>query len=205
VGPGVVVEQDALINMRTFIAIELPQEIKNRLAQLQTLLKKSGADVKWVKPDNIHLTLKFLGEISEETLPKIIKIIESATLGKKQFEISLSSLGTFPEGKTPRVIWIGVNKGDQEIKNIAETLEENILAGLDIPKENRPFSSHITIGRVKSNLNMGRLTKDLKEFEGYFGKETIEFKTSGITLFKSSLGPSGPSYEPLKVVNLTTT
>jgi 2'-5' RNA ligase len=191
--------------MRAFIAIELPEQIKAKLSALQSLLKKSGADVKWVLPENIHLTLKFLGEISEETALKIIKIVEKLALNKKQFEITLSSLGAFPEGKSPRVIWIGIDKGVQETKNIFEELEEELSAGLAISKETRAFSSHITIGRVKSTLNIERLVKDLKELEGYFGKETIGFKASGITLFKSLLGPEGPAYEPLKVINLTTT
>ena len=190
--------------MRTFIAIELPQEIKDRLAKLQTLLKKSGADVKWVAAQNIHLTLKFLGEIDEGESIKIAGIIEEIARGSKQFQISLSSLGAFPKIEFPRVIWIAIDKGNKETKKLAKELEEKIEK-LGIPKEERSFSSHITIGRVRSLLNKDRLAKVLEESENYFGGENIEFGARKITLFKSTLSSSGPVYEVLKEVNLTTT
>lgn len=189
--------------MRTFIAIELPQEIKDGLARLQSQLKKAGADVKWVKPKNIHLTLKFLGEISAKQLPKVIEIIEEVTRTKKQFKIGLSSCGAFPGKKAPRVIWVGVNKGNEEIRFIVQELEEK-MEEIGIPKEERPFSSHITIGRVKGALNTGKLSGVLKESENYPGGENIEFDVRRLTLFKSTLGQAGPSYEALKEVSITT-
>lgn len=190
--------------MRAFIAIELPQEIKNRLTEIQNLLKKSGADVKWVKPENIHLTLKFLGEIDKEKLIKIVEIIEDTAGNNAPFQIRLFSLGAFPKIEFPRVIWIAIDKGDKETKRLAKELEEKIEK-LGIPIEKRGFSSHITIGRVRSLLNKDRLAKVLKESENYFGGENIEFGARKITLFKSTLSSSGPVYEVLKEVNLTTT
>ena len=190
--------------MRTFIAIELPQDIKDRLSNLQVLLKKSEADVKWVEPQNIHLTLKFLGEIDEVKSVKITGIIEEIAQKEKQFRINLSSCGAFPKIEFPRVIWIAVNKGDREVKVLAEKLEEGIEK-LGIPREERAFSSHITIGRVKSPVNKDKLLRALKETENYFEGENTEFDVTKITLFKSTLGSSGPAYEPLKVINLTTT
>jgi len=189
--------------MRTFIAIELPQEIKNKLSGLQARLKQSGADVKWVEPKNIHLTLKFLGEIDEAKSVKVAGIIEDITRSSKQFQINLSSLGAFPKIEFPRVIWVAIAKGNQETVALAKDLEEKIEK-LGIPKEDRPFSSHITIGRVRSPLNKDKLVKALKETENYFGGENIEFGVTKITLFKSTLGSSGPVYEALKEINLTT-
>ena len=187
--------------MRAFIAIELSPPIREKLAELQALLKKSGADVKWVKPDNIHLTLKFLGEIDEEKRGKIEEIIENTARASKQFPISLSSLGAFPKIEFPRVIWVAIDQGDKEVKILAKDLEERIEK-LGIPKEERPFSSHITIGRVRSPLNKDKLTQVLKESENYFSNKIIEFNAGKITLFKSALGPSGPAYEALKEVNM---
>jgi 2'-5' RNA ligase len=190
--------------MRTFIAIELPQEIKDKLAELQALLKQAGADVKWVNPKNIHITLKFLGEIDEDISAKIAGIIEDTAKKIQQFPISLSSLGAFPKIESARVIWIGIDKGDKETGRLAKELEERIEK-LGIPKEERPFSSHITIGRVRGMLNKDKLAKALKELEAYFSGKNIEFKVTKITLFKSTLGSSGPAYEALKEVPITTT
>jgi len=189
--------------MRTFIAIELPDQIKDKLAELQALLKKSGADVKWVKPDNIHLTLKFLGEIDEEKAIKVAEIMEDTARGAQQFQINLSSCGAFPKIEFPRVIWVAIDPGDLEAKALSKDLEEKIEK-LGIPKEERPFSAHITIGRVRSLLNKDKLIKALKEAESYFGGKNIGFGVTKITLFKSALGPSGPSYAALKEVNIAT-
>jgi len=189
--------------MRTFIAIELPQEIRDFLSQLQEELKSSQADVKWVKPENIHLTLKFLGEVDDRKLDKIIEIIEDTTRGKNKFQMRISSLGAFPKIDFPRVIWVGVDIGDKEAKGIAEELEEK-LAKIAIPKENRPFSSHITIGRMRSSLNREKLVQKLKHKAG-LSRENLEFCVTKITLFKSTLTPKGPIYEILKETNLKTT
>ncbi|MCX5695574.1 MAG: RNA 2',3'-cyclic phosphodiesterase [Candidatus Omnitrophica bacterium] len=190
--------------MRAFIAIELPQEIKDKLAQLQALLKESRADVKWVEPKNIHLTLKFLGEIDEDKSVKISGIIEDIAKESRQFPISLSSLGAFPKLDFARVIWIGIDKGDQETKLLAKGLEERIEK-LGILKEERVFSTHITIGRVRSPLNKDKLAEALKKLGDYFAGKNIKFTVTKITLFKSTLGSSGPVYEALKTLDITTT
>src|SRR3989338_2255815 len=123
--------------MRTFIAIELPQEIKDSLARLQEQLKQSGADVKWVAPKNIHLTLKFLGERDDKKIEKIKQVIEEAAKERTVFQMRIASLGAFPNERSPRVIWVGVTQGDSETKQIAESLEAKI-AKLGIPQEERP-------------------------------------------------------------------
>jgi 2'-5' RNA ligase len=188
--------------MRTFIAIELPKNIKDALASLQEQLKVSGADVKWVAPENIHLTLKFLGEIDDTKLNKVIKILEDTAVDKTPFQIRISSIGAFPKINFPRVIWAGIDKGDNETKEIAKELEERI-AKIGIPKEGRAFSSHITIGRLRSTLNREKLIKDLGMMSYNFGdKNLAEFGVTKITLLKSTLTPGGPIYEILKEAHL---
>ncbi|MFA5345106.1 MAG: RNA 2',3'-cyclic phosphodiesterase [Candidatus Omnitrophota bacterium] len=189
--------------MRAFIAIELPREIKNKLSELQTLLKKSGADVKWAEPKNIHLTLKFLGEIDKNKSVKIAEIIADTAKKSRQFRISLSSIGAFPNIEFAQVIWVGIDKGDKAIKALVKELEER-FEKLGILKEKRPFSSHITIGRAKNLLNKDKLAQALKESESYFSGKNIAFDVNKIDLFKSTLGPSGPVYETLKEVNIDT-
>jgi 2'-5' RNA ligase len=185
--------------MRAFIAIELPEEIRVALSQLQEQLKKAGADVKWVKPQNIHLTLKFLGEIDAASSSKISRILQDITRDKNSFQLRISSIGAFPKINSPRVLWLGIDKGDSESKKIVKELEENI-AKIGIPQENRPFSSHITIGRTRSASNRDKLVQNLENLAGNFGKlkENLEFSVKKITFFKSTLTPSGPIYEVLK-------
>lgn len=189
--------------MRTFIAIELPKEIKEALGRIQEKLKASGADVKWVEPKNIHLTLKFLGEISEQQLEKITAILNDLAKDKKNFRVRISSLGAFPKMNFPRVIWVGVDQGNEEIKVLAKALEEKI-ARIGIPKEDRPFSSHITIGRTRSNLGRDKLVAGLNSMMDYIKETPQELTVDKITLFKSTLSPQGPIYEVLKQVSLIT-
>ena len=185
--------------MRTFIAIELPQKIIGTLSALQNQLKNTQADVKWVAPENIHLTLKFLGEVDEKKIEKIIQALEETAKDNQPFSIRLCALGAFPKINFPRVIWVGIDAGDEETKNIAFVLEEK-LQKLGIPKEKRPFSSHITIGRVRSGLNREKLVKELNILAGQSANycADLEFLTTKITLFKSTLTPKGPIYEILK-------
>jgi 2'-5' RNA ligase len=190
--------------MRTFIAIELPQEIKTALSRLQDQLKTTAADVKWVQPQNIHLTLKFLGERDDKKIEKIMQILEETAKDKNCFQIRIWSLGAFPKINFPRVIWVGIDQGDNETKEIAKDLEERI-AKIGIPKEDRPFSSHITIGRTRSTLNREKLVEGLNKLADYFVENKLEFTAVKITLFKSTLTPQGPIYEVLKEANLKTT
>ena len=183
--------------MRVFIAIELPREIREKLSQNQAQLKITGADVKWVEPQNIHLTLKFLGEIDEKILPQIIGILEDIAKTHKAFVMRLSSIGAFPKPSSPRVIWAGVDKGDLETKELAKILEEK-LKNFGIPAEDRPFSSHITIGRTRTGLNIRNLVQGLNNLLNNFAGKNQEFAVGKITLFKSTLTPKGPIYEILK-------
>ena len=189
--------------MRTFIAIELPEEIKDALYHLQEKLKKSQADVKWVVPQNIHLTLKFLGEIKDGQFDEIASILEGVAEEKNTFTIRLSSIGAFPKINFPRVIWVGIDKGDNETEEIARMLQER-LKQIGIPEEERPFSSHITVGRVRSALNKQRLAECLLDLQNKDGFLNQEFQVEKITIFKSTLTPKGPIYEVLKEANLKT-
>jgi 2'-5' RNA ligase len=188
--------------MRSFIAIELPNEIRDALGNIQEKLKACAADVKWVKPQNIHLTLKFLGEIDEDQLFKINLILDAFGSDKKIFVIRLASLGAFPKINYPRVIWVGVDRGDRETKELVGALEEKIEK-IGLPKEDRAFSSHITIGRVRSNSGRDKLVSILAQLQDYFKETPQEFTVEKITLFKSTLTPQGPIYEIVKEVNLS--
>ena len=181
--------------MRAFIAIKLPQNIQQTISKIQSEIKASGADIKWVPPANIHLTLKFLGDIDEQTKNAVIESMQQISADTPQFMIKTGVTGTFPEKGEPRVIWLGLAAGDEETTNIAHQLE-NALQFCDIAKETHEFSSHITIGRVRSSRKMHKLVESLTELEE---KKQIqkEFKAEKITLFMSTLTPAGPIYEVL--------
>jgi len=190
--------------MRTFIAIELPDQIKSSLTKLVEQLKTTGADVKWVQPQNIHLTLKFLGERDDKKVKQITEILDEVAKNHKAFEIQINSLGAFPNLNSPRVIWVGLDKGDTETKEIAKDLED-LICKVGIPKEDRAFSSHITIGRTRSPMGKEKLTQAITILGEKVGKENLIFTAGTITLFKSTLTPKGPIYEALKVASLKTT
>ena len=187
--------------MRAFIAIELSPDLRKRLASLEEQLKSSGGDVKWVKPENIHLTLKFLGEIDEKQLGEAAKIIQNTADKNKRFFIRLASPDAFPNINSPRIIWIRVDKGDSETKQIAKILEEK-TAKVGILHESRPFSTHITLGRVRSGLNREKLVKNLENLASKPLEDSAEFLVTKITLFKSTLTLGGPIYETLKEAHL---
>lgn len=188
--------------MRTFIAIELPEKIKTALSSIQNQLKTTGADVKWVKEENIHLTLKFLGGINEQTLEKVKNILGETAKTTPPFQMRIGSLGAFPKIDFPRVIWAGAVQGETESKKIADQLEDQ-LAEINIPKEERPFSAHITLGRLRSGRNKEKLTTMLNKLKDEM--EILEFKVEKITLFASKLTPGGPIYESLQEAALKST
>lgn len=183
--------------MRTFIAIELSREIKEYLSRLQEKLKLAQADVKWVVPENIHLTLKFLDEIDDKTKDNVTRIMEDISKDKSPFYLNIASIGAFPRIESPRIIWVGIDKGDAEVKAIAKELEEK-LSGIGIPAEDRPFSSHITIGRMRSSKNRQNLAKIMESLKTKLVEVITELRVEKITLFKSTLTPRGPIYEVLK-------
>ncbi len=191
------------MSMRAFIAIELPKEISDYLSRLQDKLKTTGADVKWVEPDNIHLTLKFLGEITEAQSKEIIKIMEDTCGINPAFDIALGGLGAFPRITSPRVIWVGIDAGRDEAGKIAQELEDKI-SGLGIAKEKKEFSAHLTIARTRSAFNITALIQDLKNLAGIMPEQNLRFKASRISLIKSTLTPKGPLYETLREISLKT-
>lgn len=185
--------------MRTFIAIDLPENLKQKLGEIQKTLQETQVDIKWVEPYNMHLTLKFLGEVELAKLERIKEIIKITADSFFSYELTLSSLGAFPRITQPRVIWIGVNEKDKNTEKIAEELETR-LTKLGIAKEKRPFSSHITLGRVRSNKNLSRLLEKIKYFPSTF--ESLHFGVNKINLYKSTLTPKGSIYETIFEANL---
>ena len=183
--------------MRTFIAVELPEQIKKEIEQLQTPLKKTNAFVSWVKPGNIHITLKFLGEVPEEKINEVFSATELALKNAKRFKMNLKGMGAFPDFRRPRVIWIGAGKGGEELSDMATKIEEE-TEKIGYPKEKRKFSAHFTIGRVKSPKNIEKLIELVKSSDF----ETEDMEVNEVTVMRSQLHPAGAIYTPLKKIPL---
>jgi RNA 2',3'-cyclic 3'-phosphodiesterase len=176
--------------MRSFIAIALPALVRDYIGKLQGTLRDAGADVKWVEPENAHLTLKFLGEIDEQTAETVKEAMREACEAMPPFAIKLTSLGAFPDASNPRVIWIGISAGAQQATTVAGRLEERLaLLGL---KEERSFTAHITIGRTRSSKNRKELSAALQAAS--ILETPAPFPVNAVTLFQSKLSPKGPTY-----------
>ena len=178
--------------MRLFIALDLNSQNRDALAKLQAQLKKADADLKWVEPENIHLTLKFLGEVKEEKIPKIIPAIKESITEIQPFSLEIRNLGAFPSLKYPRVIWAGIEKGKEDLEKLAEGIETAMLK-LKFPKEKRGFSSHLTLGRVRSDKNKDNLCQQISQTSFPALRQDI----ASVTLYQSRLTPQGPIYEKL--------
>jgi len=178
---------------RGFIAIDIDSFPK--LVQFENEIKNSGANVKLVEPENIHITLKFLGDTNEEYADRIDEIMKDAVKDSNPFEIKLKGAGVFPNQNYIKVMWIGMENGEQ-IGEIANKIDEKI-SELGFEKERRRFSAHLTIARVKSAKNKEKL---LELIEKYRDIEFGSLKVDTIKLKKSELTPKGPIYTMLKEV-----
>ncbi len=181
--------------IRAFIAIELNKEIKAKLDAFQERLKESCADVKWVNPDSIHLTLKFLGNIPPSSVKQVKEILNNVAKKTAPFAIAFSKIGAFPKMDYPRVIWVGMEEGRNNIIELNRNLEDK-LEKIGVVKEARPFEPHLTLGRVKSPKNKEELKKIAESLNRSL-TTAAKMRVSGITLFKSALSSKGAIYTPL--------
>lgn len=184
--------------MRCFISIAIPEDIKKGMSAIQDRLKKTGADVSWTKPDGMHLTLQFLGEIEEKRITKIETAMNIACAGINPFSLDVSGIGVFPDIRRPRVVWIGLNENGNNLTKMQRGIE-NQLAEIGFPAEKRRFTPHITLGRVKSNSNLSQLLKIIDEEKN---AEIGSFSVSGVHLMKSDLRPEGAVYTELYLLGL---
>ncbi len=184
--------------VRTFIAIELNEGIHSELASLQSLLKRSNADVKWMQPESIHLTLKFFGNIDARKINEIEKILNETAASAEPFVLTLKGIGAFPKLDYPQVIWVGVENGAVQSQQLAKMLEEK-LEKIGIPREGREFHPHLTLGRVKSLKNKDNL-KEIIEATKFEPGSTVD--VNHLTLFKSELTREGSIYTPLFIARM---
>jgi len=185
--------------VRTFVAIEIPFDVKDRATKLIAQLKRSGANVKWVAPEHMHWTLKFLGPVDMVDIPEVCDAVKRAAEPLASFDVEAFGAGAFPDVHNPRTVWIGVREGSEPMIELHDAVEFE-LSKLGFRSENRKFRPHLTIGRVRQGpQGTGELAALLAEHADFDGSIS---HIEEVVVFSSELGREGPVYEPLAHVEL---
>ena len=182
--------------MRLFIAINLPEDWKEKLAQLQSSIEWLGRGISWARSEGMHLTLKFLGEVPEEKVGEIVARLERACAGTAPFEMRMRGTGCFPNSKRPRVYWAGLDGGETLIA--LQKRVEGEMERLGFPREERDFTPHLTIARIKDPMGKERMTRALLDYR----LETDSVQVREVLLIQSILKPTGAEYRPQSRIEL---
>jgi len=185
--------------LRAFVAIELPPQVRQALGRLQN--PPGGQQVKWVRAEGIHLTLKFLGEVEEARVPELTQALTGACGGLRPFRLHLAGLGVFPGPSRPRVAWVGL-AGEIDRLLQLQSRVEGALASLGFPPEQRPFTAHLTLARLRE----GTGPQEARAFGEAFLKQAVaelDFPVEGVSLMRSQLHPGGAVYTRLGFIPLS--
>ena len=180
--------------MRIFVAVELDEPCRRALAAVQEVLKGAAGGVRWVRPEGIHLTLKFIGPLDEQDLPAAVECLEAAAAGSVPFTMEVAGLGGFPARGTPRVIHVGVREPTGTLLALQAAVEAGLAERLAIAPEGRPYVPHLTLGRVKDRRAcppMERIAQAVADQQ--FGSVRVD----SMVLMKSDLHAGGAVYTPL--------
>lgn len=180
--------------IRAFLAMDPPPEVLRRIVDIQEVLKKTlRGPISWVRPEGIHLTLKFFGDMAAEDLPPISEVVSGQAAGMRALHLNIKGLGVFPGIRRPRVLWLGVGGEVARLIALQGVLDQGFET-CGIKKEERPFRAHLTLARIKSPQGLSGLDKVLEEKEA---ESAGSFEAKGLILFKSDLTPKGAIYTVL--------
>jgi 2'-5' RNA ligase len=182
-----------MARLRTFIAIDLPSNIRNRVSTLQETLARSAPDVKWVEDENLHLTLLFLGEVGDRDVLEVCRTTSKRCQSVAPFTLTVEGAGCFGNPRRPRTVWVGVGEGAAEVIALHDTIEEGLLDLGCYRREERQFTPHITLGRVKQDEG-GDLAAMLQQ-KADWQAGTVEVRE--VLVMSSQLTPKGPVYAVL--------
>jgi 2'-5' RNA ligase len=185
--------------LRTFIAIDVDQTIRDRCLALQKSLARSGAELKWVEEENIHLTLLFLGEVDDRDLPALCRAVADRCATRRAFSMSVETVGCFPNPRRPRIVWVGIGEGASEVVALHDVLEPPLLEMGCYRREQRAYTPHITLGRIKGEDPSGNLAAVLARQAHWRGGETM---VRELHVYSSELTSSGPIYTLLSRAKL---
>ena len=186
--------------MRLFVAVDPTDAVRAALARAQATMRDGAphADVRWVDPKNLHLTLKFLGNVADERAGEVARAVTAAVAGHAPIALAARGLGAFPSLRRPRVVWAGLVAGVTPLRGVASALD-GALVPLGFPPEARPFAAHVTLGRVRSPKGIDRLASAITAGAALdFGGWTA----SDVVLYRSHLRPTGSIYEPVARIAL---
>jgi 2'-5' RNA ligase len=183
--------------LRTFIAVDLSDAIRGELGTLLRSFRRFGADIRWSPEENLHLTLKFLGDTPELKMGEIGEALGAVAAGQGPFSAAFGGLGAFPESGDPRILWTGLVTGREEMTRLALAVETQ-MARLGFAKEERPFSPHLTLGRVRSSKNLDSFLRAFRETEYRSG---LSMPVDHLTFYQSILTPEGSVYRAIQKVD----
>jgi 2'-5' RNA ligase len=183
-----------MAHLRVFIAVDPGKAIRSRCVALQETLARSADGVRWEKPENIHITLLFLGETDERDVLPVCRAVTEACAGRDAFVLGIEGVGCFPSPRRPRTLWAGVGSGAADLIALHDALEPPLLALGCYRREERAYSPHLTVGRVKGERPADRLAQALARQSGWRGGETT---VEEVLVMASELRPDGPIYSVL--------
>ncbi len=182
--------------IRAFVAFSLPADIIGHAAGLQSALKAQGLRLRWVKPQNLHLTLKFLGDIPAADAADVGRAMQRASQGTPPLALTVQGMGVFPGIRQPRVLWIGLGGQVEALQSLCARIEDE-LAGLGFAREKRGFKAHLTLARFKGRVAPDDLVQAFEQLGDYAPKP---FEAKHLVLYKSDLRAQGAIYTPLTEV-----
>jgi RNA 2',3'-cyclic 3'-phosphodiesterase len=180
--------------LRTFVAVALDTFTHDRLVGLQQRLAETGVPVKWVEPDNLHITLLFLGEVDAREVPAVCAAVEQACRGVAPFPMTLAGTGAFPNVRRPRTLIVHVTEGLEEMRALHDALEAPLLELGCYRREERAYTPHLTLGRVKGQAAAEPLVAAVRQFERWQGGQT---QVREVLVLSSELRREGPEYTVL--------
>lgn len=188
-----------MARLRTFIGIDPGKPIRDRMVALQKTFARTGAQVKWVEPFNLHLTLLFLGEVDQRAVPSVCQAVADGCREHSAFALTMAGTGSFPNPRRPRTLWVGVRDGAEDVVAIHDALEGPLLELGCYRREERRFTPHITLGRVKGDCDDDALAAELARQADWAGGETT---VREIQVLSSVLRSDGPIYTVLSRAKL---
>jgi 2'-5' RNA ligase len=176
---------------RTFIAVEISEGVRDHAVALQETLAKTGAEVKWATPESMHVTLLFLGEVDDRELHAVCRAVKELAVREPPFTLRVSGVGAFPNARRPKVVWAGITEGAEALRRLYDDLETRMLDLGCYRKEERGYTPHLTLGRVKAERDGLALAPELAKRQEWDGGQTT---VDEVLVYSSELERDGPVY-----------
>ena len=187
-----------MAQQRIFVAFEISEELRSAGREIIRQLSEVADDVRWVKPENMHVTLKFLGEVEDRELHDVCRAVSGAVAGLSGFSLPCRSVGAFPNVKRPATLWMGLDDPHNELRHLHGRIEES-TAAIGFAQEHRPYRGHITLGRIRSRRENEPLSRMLT---GLADRELADLSVNELVVFSSELERGGPVYTAISRIPL---